>query len=120
MNSKKRQWKHYGWKLQESQRDIEEFLKLNDCPGVYKTSELFALWGLPVNNYAARGLVSRGEHVILLDIIPGVIEIGIDNFRSITKFILHTSRGTGWITFQTCPGDGGILPRVKRMLDVSH
>lgn len=102
-------------------RDIEEFLKFNDCPGVYRTRGMFALWAYPVvNNNAIRGMVGRNEIVVLLDIIPGVIDAGHNKFVPLTKFFLLTSRGVGYITFDTYYGDGGILSRVKRVLDICY
>lgn len=119
MNRMKRRWKHRTWMFQESQRDIEEFLKSNDCPGVYKTRSLFALWILPAGKYNAfKGMIGKHEHVVLLSIVPEVMELGGDKFMSVTKFFLLTSRGAGYITFDKLDGDGGILARVQRKLDV--
>lgn len=114
--SLKRRWRHQGWKVQESQRDIKEFLEFNECPGLYKTRERFLLWRIPANE-TIRGMISRDEIVILLDVCPIALDIGHDKFSAATEFYLMTSRGVGYITFVKHDGDGGILPQVKRMLD---
>jgi len=80
---------------------------------------VFILWGPPIDNSIIRGKIVRDEYVILLDVIPGVVDIGDDKFQSTTKFYLMTSLGIGYIIVERYVDDGGILTNVKRMLNIS-
>lgn len=105
------------WALKECIRDIDEFRLRYELPAPFVAKGMFSVMQMPYHKYKMLGLVVPGDTVFVLDIVPRVNENGYTKFTSSFVFVLFTAKGFGHMTFDKHLGDGGMFPRIARMLE---